>query len=217
MKIGVIGGNGNLGKRVCRQAIERGWEVVCYDAYVPEVNETGAVQAGVGLFDLTREEVSGYDALISCFGSGFKADPALNLQAYRKYMELTADQNIHLIAIGGAGSLFTDETHTQYCYQTPEHPDFLREISRNIRMGIDELKETENVAWTVVHPSSFFDPEGPKTGSYRVGTQGHLLFNDQGKSHVMYEDLAMAMLDIAEQDLYHSLEVTILTDPEPAA
>lgn len=210
MKIAVIGANGNLGTRVTKQALDRGIGVkgFIYDGETPDARAEIVYKS---LFDVTAEDVADCDAVLSAYGSGFKADPKLNHQAFLKYIELCDNSGRHLITIGGAGSLFTDETHTTYCYETPEHPDFLREISKNIKLGIDELKKTANMNWTAVCPSSFFDPEGPLTGNYEIGTEGHLLFNGAGESRVTYNDLACAMVDIAEADSYQKMQITVLT------
>lgn len=210
MKIAVIGAKGNLGSRVVRQALERGMEVKGF-VRSGTIEEESVEVVKKSLFDITREDLADCDVMISAYGSGFDVDPTLNYKAFLKYIELNKGTSRHLIAIGGAGSLFTDSTHTTYCYETPEHPDFLREISKNIKLGIDELKKTSDVNWTVVCPSSFFDSEGALTGNYEVGTEEQIIFNEAGESRVTYEDLAMAMLDIAEADNYNQKLITVLT------
>ena len=210
MKIAVIGANGNLGSRVTRQALERGMTVKGF-VYTGNVEDERVEVVNKSLFDVTKEDIADCDVMISAYGSGFDADPTLNHKAFLKYIELNEGTKRHLIAIGGAGSLFTDSTHTTYCYETPEHPDFLREISKNIKLGIDELKKTSDVNWTVVCPSSFFDSEGALTGNYEIGTEEQVIFNEAGESRVTYEDLAMAMLDIAEADNYNQKQITVLT------
>lgn len=210
MKIAMIGANGNLGTRVTKQALDRGFEVKGF-IYNGDTPDERVEIVEKSLFDVTKEDIADCDVMISAYGSGFKADPALNHKAFLKYIELNAGTDRHLITIGGAGSLFTDATHTTYSYETPEHPDFLREISKNIKLGIDELKKRTDVNWTVVCPSSFFDPEGELTGNYEIGTEGHLLFNEKGESRVTYNDLAQAMLDIAEANTYNQKQITVLT------
>ncbi len=210
MKIAIIGANGRLGTKVTEQALDRGMEVkgFIYDGEIPDER----VQVvNKSLFDITKEDIADCDIMISAYGSGVHADPALNHQAFLKYIELNDGTDRHLIAIGGAGSLFTDETHASYCYEAPDHPEVLKGISKNIKLGIDELKKVTNINWTVVCPSSFFDFEGALTKNYQVGTEGHLIFNEEGKSYVTYNDLAMAMLDIAEQNTYNQMQVTIGT------
>ena len=124
MKVAVIGANGNLGSRVTKQALDRGFEVKGF-IYAGETPDERAMIIQKSLFDITREDLEDCDVMISAYGSGFQADPELNHQAFLKYIELNEGIERHLITIGGAGSLFTDETHVTYCYETPEHPDFL--------------------------------------------------------------------------------------------
>lgn len=210
MKIAVIGANGNLGSRVTKQALDRGFKVKGF-LYMGETPDDRVEVVNKSLFDITKEDLADCDVMISAYGSGFNADPTLNHQAFLKYIELNKGEKRHLISIGGAGSLFTDETHKVYCYETPEHPDFLREISKNIKLGIGELRKTTDVNWTVVCPSSFFDPDGEHTGKYQIGTEGHLIYNDKGESIVSYDDLAQAMLDIAQDDSYNKMQITVGT------
>lgn len=210
MKIAVIGASGNLGGRVARQALERGHEVVAIQRREMKPDERVELLRK-SLFDLKKDDVADMDVIISAFGGGFKADPSINKDAFMKYIELTDGTDKHLIAIAGAGSLYTDSSHNTYEYESEGHPEFLREISRNIKLGIDELQQTERMNWTVVCPSRNFDPEGPFTGEYLVGTEGEVIYNEEGNSYVTYDDLAKAMIDIAEQSSYRRMKITVAT------
>ena len=210
MKIAVIGASGNLGGRVARQALERGYEVTAIQRSEAVSDErTGLMRKS--LFDLTRDDLMDMDVVISTFGSGFKVDPSTNKDAFMKYIELLDGTDKHLIAIAGAGSLYTDKSHSMYEYETPGHPEFLKGISMNIKLGIDELHKTEHMNWTVVCPSRNFDPEGPFTGDYLVGTDGEIIYNEESNSYVTYDDLAKAMIDIAEQNSYQRMKITVAT------
>ncbi len=210
MKIAVIGASGNLGGRVARQALECGYEVTAIQRSEAVSDErTGLMRKS--LFDLTRDDLMDMDVVISTFGSGFKADPSINKDAFMKYIELLDGTDKHLIAIAGAGSLYTDKSHSMYEYETPGHPEFLKGISMNIKLGIDELHKTEHMNWTVVCPSRNFDPEGPFTGDYLVGTDGEIIYNEESNSYVTYDDLAKAMIDIAEQNSYQRMKITVAT------
>lgn len=210
MKIAVIGASGNLGGRVARQALEHGHEVVAIQRSEMKPDERVEL-LGKSLFDLKKDDVADMDAIISAFGGGFKADPSINKDAFLKYIELAEGTDKHLIAIAGAGSLYTDSSHSMYEYESEGHPEFLREISRNIKLGIDELQKIERMNWTVVCPSRNFDPEGPFTGEYLVGTEGEVIYNEEGNSYVTYDDLAKAMIDIAEQNSYQRMKITVAT------
>lgn len=210
MKIAIVGANGRLGSIVSKLAIERGLAVKGFirseKAIVPKLETVRK-----SLFDMRKEDIADCSVMISAYGSGFYSDPILNLQAFQKYIELNEGTERHLIAIAGAGSLFTDETHTKYCYQTDDYPDFLRDISLNIKLGIDELKKTTNLNWTAVCPSSVFDPDGDYTGKYIIGADEHLLVSKDGTSRVTYYDLADAMLKIALENTYQQQQITVLT------
>jgi len=208
MKIGVIGANGNLGSRIVKQALDREIDVkafvyggVCLKQKVESVEKN--------LFDLLINDIQDLDVIISAFGGGFKTDPIINKQAFVKYIELLENTEKKLITIAGAGSLYTDGSHILYEYQSDKHPEKLKEISKNIRLGVDEIEKKKNFNWTVVCPSRRFDLEGAYTGEYLVGQNCEIIYNDDGQSYVTYEDLAKAMLDIAEKNLYKHQIVTI--------
>lgn len=210
MKIGVIGANGNLGSRVVKQALDRGYEVKAF-VYMGDCLDKRAEAVERNLFDLTKYDLKGIDVLISAFGGGFHVDPIINKKAFLQYIQLLENTNIKLVTIAGAGSLFTDSTHTQYEYESEKHPQKLKEISRYIREGVDELEKIKNFDWTVVCPSRQFDLKGPYTGQYIVGETNEIIKNDDGESYVTYEDLAKAMIDISESRLYTNQTVTIAT------
>lgn len=210
MKLVVIGANGNLGSRVVKQALNRGHEVKSI-AYMSNGNCEGTEVIDKNLFDMTQEDLGEAQVVISAFGGGFKADPVINKQAYEKYIELLDGTDKKIIAIAGAGSLYTDSTHSMREYEVPGYSATLAGISKNIRLGVDKIKERTDLNWTVVCPSRKFDLEGPHTNNYIVGTDEEIIYNEDGNSYVTYEDLATAMLDIAEKDLYNKQVVTIAT------
>jgi len=210
MKIAVIGANGNLGSRIVRQALDRGYYVKSV-IYKGENVDDRAEMLNKSLFDLSADDINDCDVVISAFGGGFKADPAINKQAFFKYIELMEITKLKFIVIGGAGSLYTDSTCSMYEFEKTGYNPILREMSRNIKLGIDELKATKGLDWTVVCPSRFFDPDGPFTKNYRVGEDEVVIFNDENDSYVTYDDLAYAMLDIAESRKYKEQKITVTT------
>lgn len=210
MKLVVIGANGNLGSKVVKQALNRGHEVKSI-VYMCNTESLGTEVIDKNLFDLTQADLGEAEVIISAFGGGFKADPVINKEAYEKYIELLDGTNKKIIAIAGAGSLYTDSTHSMREYEVPGYSATLAGISRNIRLGVDKIKERTDLNWTAVCPSRKFDLEGPHTNNYIVGTDEEIIYNEDGNSYVTYEDLATAMLDIAEKDLYNRQVVTIAT------
>lgn len=210
MKIAIIGANGNLGSRVTKYALMKGHNVkaIIYNGSTPDER---AEVLEKSLFDLTSDDFKDVEVVISTFGGGFNSDPVINKDAFLKYIELLDNTDKKLIAIGGAGSLLTSTEDSLYEYESPSHPQMLKEISKNIKLGIDELEKINSFDWTVVCPSRKFDLEGPYTGEYIVGEDNLIIFNDNNESYVTYEDLASAMVDIAESKKYKQKKITIAT------
>lgn len=210
MKIGVIAAGGNLGGRVVKECIDRGHEVTAFVNNTP-CRDDRAVSIKKSLFDLTREDVSGFDVLFSAYGSGFQADPAINRQALNKLAELVSGTDTRLISIAGSGCLFADESRTARVYELPSHPDFLREISRNTALGVEDVMARSDVRYTFVSPGLCFDGDGPRTGDYCVFTDRIVHENDDGGSYTTYDDLACAMADFAEDGVFDRGFVTVLS------
>lgn len=207
MKIAVIAAGGKLGKKVVRQALDRGFEVKGFVHHMQEVDARAEILEK-SLFDMTAEDIIDCDAVISAYGSGFQGNPELNLQAFGKYPELGKGCR-HLAVIAGAGSLYQDAAHRKPGYEEEGYPPFLREISRYTRLGIDRMKEDRSFVWTVICPSAIFDPDGPLTGRYQVRTDEQPVSNGNRKSCVSYADMAAAMLDCVEKDLWKNEVVSI--------
>ena len=104
-----------------------------------------------------------------------------------------------------------DETQKEYGYEMKEYPECLKEISKNIKLGIDELKKRQDVNWTVVCPSEFFDSEGGFTGNYDIFTDGHLHYDHNGQSRVTYDDLAAVMIGIAKENTFSRQQICVLS------
>lgn len=194
MKVGVIGAGGRLGGKITSEALDRGMAVTAVIHRTP-CRDGRADVLQKDLFALTREDISCFDVLYSAFGSGFTADPAINKQAIAKLAEISAGTGIHVIMIGGAGCLYTDEGESECVYEMPGHPEFLRGISSNLAQGYEMLRQTCNVDWTFVCPAKMLDQDGPRTGEYLTRTDRHIPVNEDGNSYVSYDDLAIAMVD----------------------
>lgn len=113
MKIGVIGANGNLGNRVIKQALDLKIDIKAF-VHNGVYSDDRVTSVEKNLFDMERKDVEELDVLISTFGGGFNVNPVINRNAFMKYIELLENSSTQLIVVGGAGSLYTDSTHTTY-------------------------------------------------------------------------------------------------------
>ena len=67
MKVAVIAANGRAGRLLVDEALNKGWEVT---AVARGENRTRAASfLNKDLFDLTREDLAGFDAVIDAFGA----------------------------------------------------------------------------------------------------------------------------------------------------
>lgn len=210
MKIAVIGASGNLGGCICRQALQRKYEVkgIVRHGQAPE-GVTDVVRKDV--FDLEKEDLEDADVILSAFGGGFK-EPEVNKKVFDKYIEIMEITGKPVIAVGGAGSLYTDSDHTKREYEQEGYSEKLRAVSQNIREGIALLEARRELPWTVVCPARMFDLKGAFTGKVTIAAEEEIIYNGNGESYVTYEDAAFVMLDTAESGAYQGQVITVVTE-----
>ncbi|WP_257873432.1 NAD(P)-dependent oxidoreductase [Hymenobacter sp. J193] len=102
-----------------------------------------------------------------------------------------------LIAIGGAGSLYIDG---QQLVDGPQFPAEYKAGATAARDYLNELKNNDTLDWTFVSPAIEMHPgiSTGRTGHYRLGLESPV-FNEEGRSILSGEDLAVAILDEVEQ------------------
>ena len=190
MKIAIIGASGNAGTRLVREAQRRGHAVTAVtrtpSQYVKLADEdvaAGDVQEPVTL----AAALAGHGAVLSAVT--FEAtDPQKLITAVRE------SGVTRYLAVGGAGSL--EVAPGKLFIDAPDFPAFVLEESRCGKALLEALRETDDLEWTMIAPSAYFVP-GERTGKFRLGEDA-LLVDENGKSWISYEDLAVAMLDEIE-------------------
>ena len=208
MKIGIVGANGKQGSMLVAEAKKRGHFVT---AFVREIKNTPTgVDKTVekGLLSLTSQDIFGLDVLISAVGFGFNCDPSLNRMGIDRLIEIGTESGVRIMVVGGAGSLYTDATHTKRVYEEAGYPDFLHGISKNMLLGYEDMKKSELESWCYVCPSLEFEYERAKTGKYKIGGD-EVLYNSDGKSVIGYADYACAMMDEAENRAHENMMITV--------
>lgn len=210
MKFGIIAAAGNLGSRIVTESLNRNHEVTAFVHKTP-CKDSRARSIQKSLFDLEKEDIVNFDVLFSAYGSGFEADPTINRQALNKLAELVRDTDTRLIAIAGSGCLFADGSKTARVYELPDHPFFLKDISKNTTLGVEDVMDMAKVHYTFVSPGLCFDAEGPRSCDYLTDTEMTVTTNEDGSSYTTYNDLAAAMVDFAEQKTFDRRFVTVLS------
>lgn len=192
MKIAVICANGKAGKLIVKEAVSRGLEVT---AVVREENATEAQQVlKKDLFDLTAEDLKGFDAVIDAFGAWTEDTLPLHSTSLRHLCDILSGTDVRLLVVGGAGSLYVNPEHTACVADGPDFPDIFKPLAAAMAKALGELRNRKDVRWTYISPAGDFQADGERTGKYILGGE-ELTLNDKGESIISYADYAIAMVD----------------------
>ena len=212
MKIAVIGAGGRAGKLILKEALDRGHEAAAIVRDRAKAADSRAAVLEKDLFDLTRDDLRPFDAVVNAFGAR-AGEEHLHVKAGNILIEaITGSVKPRLVVIGGAGSLYVDEAESVRVIDTPDFPREYYEMAFNQAKNLDILRQTADLEWTFVSPSAIF-ALGKRTGSYRSG-RNRLLLNSTGQSYVSYEDFAIAILDEIENPQHRNSRFTVVSEAE---
>lgn len=189
-KVAVVCANGRVGKLVVKEALARGLDVT---AFVRGENKTEAKKVvNKDLFDITTEDLAGYDVVVDAFGAWKEEDLPLHSKSLKHLCDLLSGTDTRLIYVGGAGSLYV--APDKMLYQTPEFPAIYIPLATAQVKTYFELKERKDVQWTFVSPAADFQADGERTGKYILGGD-NMTVNARGESIISYADYAIALVD----------------------
>lgn len=192
MKIAVVAANGKAGKLIVEEAVNRGMDVT---AIVRGENKTAAPRVLVkDLFDLTTQDLCGFDAVVDAYGNWTPDAIDLIPAATVHLAKALAGSDTRLLVVGGAGSLFVDPDHTKTVVDVTPFPEAAMPVVNGHGKALEALRKFDDVNWTYVSPAGDFQPDGERTGTYILGGE-ELVLNSKGESVISYADYAIAMVD----------------------
>lgn len=196
MKIAVVCANGKAGKLIVKEAVSRGHEVT---AIVRGDNQTDAQNVLIkDLFDLTAEDLQGFDVVIDAFGAWTPESLPQHSTSLKHLCDALSGSSARLIVVGGAGSLYVNPEHTLRVMDGDDFPAEFKPLAAAQGKALEELRERSDVRWTFISPAGDFQAEGERTGAYILAGE-ELRLNDAGESVISYADYAIAMVDEAER------------------
>ncbi|UYY98386.1 NAD(P)-dependent oxidoreductase [Peribacillus frigoritolerans] len=211
MKIGIIGASGKAGSLILKEALTRGHEVTAIVRDEAKVQIQGASVLEKDIFDLKAEDIKEFDVVVNAFGAA-PGKEHLHVDAGKILIEaMKGAPQTKLIVVGGAGSLFVDEAKTIRVLDTPEFPKEYFATAFNQSKNLGDLQNATDIQWTFISPSAFFDPQGNRTGGYKLG-KDNLLVNSKGESYVSYADFALAVLDEIENPQHINQRFTVVAE-----
>ena len=194
MKIAVICANGKAGKLIVKEAVSRGLDVA---AVVRGENATEAKEVlKKDLFDLTADDLKGFDVVIDAFGAWTEETLPLHSTSLKHLCDILSGTETRLLIVGGAGSLYVNPEHTVCVADGPDFPDAFKPLASAMAKALSELRERKDVKWTYISPAGDFQAEGEHIGKYILGGE-ELTLNSKGESIISYADYAIAMVDEA--------------------
>lgn len=196
MKIALIGATGNVGQRIVAEAERRGHEVIAISRSGGAVGNGPAVQADLADKARIAKAIEGADAVV--LSVKFQD---LDVEAL---LDALKDAK-RLLIVGGAASLYV--APGLQLIDTDGFPDFIKVEAEPARQALARIQQETALDWTFLSPSVFFGP-GERTGTFRLG-KDELLTAADGKSHISYEDYAVALLDEIERPKHSRRRFTV--------
>jgi putative NADH-flavin reductase len=212
MKIGVIGATGKAGTLIAREAAGRGHSVTAIIRPGSAVRlERSYPVIERDIFDIVPEDVAGFDAVVSAFGTPF-SKPGNEYQ-HQTAMESLIKvfqglKDVRLLVVGGAASLYEDKEKKLLVLEGI--PKDFRAVPEHTLRAFENLKAS-SVNWTFFSPAKTFDAGGPRTGKYIAGTD-FVIPNSAGESYCSYADAAVAIVDEIENKAFVGRRFTIVSD-----
>ena len=205
-KVAVIGATGFVGTQVVNELANRGYSVEAIVRDISKVSENANVTAksvNVNNTDELAEALQGSDAVINTFNAGWTNPNLYNdfLNGSRNIEKAVEKSGVkRFITVGGAGSLFIDGN------QIVDGSDFPADIKPGAlaaRDYLNEIKQNETLDWTFFSPAIEMHPgtAGIRKGVYRTALEKPV-FDENGRSVLSVEDVAVALVDELEQNKF---------------
>ncbi len=207
MKIAVVAANGKAGQLIVEEAVKRGHDVT---AIVRSENKTQAQHLlKKDLFDLTKEDLVGYDVVATAFGAWIAETLPLHSKSIEHFNDLLAGTNTRFLVVGGAGSLYVDKEKKVRLVDTAEFPADYKPLSSAQADELDLLRTKKDLNWTFVSPAAEFIPDGAHTGEYILAGD-FFTVNEAGESKISYADYAIAFVDEIESGKHIQERISVL-------
>ena len=196
-KVAVVCAAGKEGRLLVDEAVSRGYDVTAFVRGSDKVANPKAKTVVKDLFDLTREDLIGFDAVIDAFGAWTPETLPLHRTSLKHLCDVLSGTKVRLLVVGGAGSLYVNPEHTVQVKDLESFHAMFKPLANNMGEALAELRTRSDVQWTYLSPAGDFVADGERTGEYLLGGEEYFV-NDKGESRISYADYAIAMIDEIE-------------------
>ena len=196
-KLAVVCAAGKEGRLLVGEALSRGYEVTGFVRKPGDEVDARAKKEIKDLFDLTKDDLKGFDVVIDAFGAWTPETLPLHKTSLLHLCDVLGGTDVRLLVVGGAGTLYADKDHKVQVKDLETFPDAFKPLAGNMSEALDMLRKRDDVKWTYLSPAADFRADGERTGRYITGGEEYTV-NERGESVISYADYAVAMIDEAE-------------------
>ena len=189
-KVAVVCAAGKEGRLLVDEAVSRGYDVTGFVRGSDKVANPKAKTVVKDLFDLTREDLIRFDAVIDAFGAWTPETLPLHKTSLKHLCDVLSGTKVRLLVVGGAGSLYVNPEHTVQVKDLESFPAMFKPLADMQGAALDDLRKRSDV-------QGDFVADGERTGEYLLGGEEYFV-NDKGESRLSYADYAIAMVDEIE-------------------
>ena len=210
MKIAIIGATGFVGSAILNELAGRNHEITAIARNPKETANAKWVAADIFNIDDLAETLKGNDVVVNAYNPGWSNPNIYNdaIAGAKAIQEAVKKSGVkRFITIGGAGSLYL--TPTLQLIDTPEFPKEIFDGANAARHYLEIIKEEKDLDWAFFSPAIEMH-QGTKTGrtgKYRLGLENPV-FNDEQRSILSVEDLAVVIADEVENPKHHQVRFT---------
>ncbi|MBF7090058.1 NAD(P)H-binding protein [Flavobacterium sp. ALJ2] len=210
MKIAIIGATGFVGSTILNELANRNHEITAIARNPKDSINAKWIKADILNTTELATILKGNDVVISAYNAGW-TNPNLYddfIVGSKSIQEAVKQSGVkRFITIGGAGSLFVAPN-----LQAVDTPDFPKEYyagASAARDYLNILKEEKDLDWAFFSPAFEMHPgiTTGRTGKYRLGLDNPV-FDQNQRSIISVEDLAVAIADEAETPKHHQVRFT---------
>lgn len=210
MKIAIIGATGFVGTAILNELASRNHDITAIARNPKDTSNATWKSADIFNVEALAEILKGNDVVVNAYNSGWTNPNIYDdfIAGSKAIQEAVKKSGVkRFITIGGAGSLFVAPG-----LQAVDTPDFPKEYHAGASAARDYLnilKEEKELDWAFFSPA-FEMHQGittGRTGKYRLGLDNPV-FNDEQRSILSVEDLAVVIADEAETAKHHQVRFT---------
>lgn len=212
MKVAIIGATGFLGSSLVKEFALRNHQVtaISRNPTPAEASNVTTVSADVFNADALAEVLTGNDLVVSAYNPGWTNpdiydDAIAGSKAIQAAVKKAGVKRF--IYIGGAGSLYI--APDLQLIDTPEFPAEYKAGASAARDYLNILKEEKEIDWVFFSPAIEMHQgiTTGRTGRYRLGGDNPV-FDENGRSILSGEDVAVVIADEAENTKHHKQRFT---------